>query len=830
MRTGSHTSRPTPNRRAALASAGAVAERIAGDSHAFAYEGAPTIPAGSTIAEHRAQGARGNGTETTGSQVQARALAVARAGAGLFARRTRVRAELPPSPGVLATRREALSPALRARAGFTGSYRISRHRFHRVGAECGRSSAREEHQMRTSSNRTASPAVVRATGLLALLIAAALSLSVASAVAHTGEQAPSDGRTPAAGAQVLPEEDPARGLTYDGLAPAREGGPCEGLFELRSEEGRLEGCTHGPDPAPVGVDVREARSLEELHAEARTAGAEATVDDPGGIAIAHDGDDVRPGQRLPAPRVPCIGDPGFAAGDETGQYGQSGNRVQAIYAYASDRPGGSRFAQVKSLIQGYAAEVDQVFYESARETGGRRHVRFVHTDSDTRCELWVEEVMLSPEGDDDILKTVSELRAKGYRRYDRKYLVWMDANPSDGFTDYCGIGNLKKDERPIQNIHNGDPSVPATAEGATTPQGMFARVDPQCWGLDGIASGGVSAEAHELMHTLGGVQAGAPNATWNGHCIDESDLMCYDDDLVDDGVVTPPNPDSELARKMRQDCDASHERLFDCNHDDYYNTDPLLPWHEYLTKQWNTADSSFLADRPADRDAPTVTRPIHTLGQLGDTTVPIGISWRATDASGIRSFHLWKQTDGGAWTKVQGVTTILTTTGQAGFWWHGSAGDTLSLAPGHFYKFAVRAVDREGNSGWTYSDEFWFYVHDETSPLISYSGSWSNVSSNNHFRGGTKRTTNPGDKASLTFNGTNIAWVGTIGPGGGHADVLLDGSKVETVSLNVPSPHYRIVLFQKHRLQWGEHTITIRAHGDGYVDTDAFIFDNDTGS
>jgi hypothetical protein len=62
---GSHRSLPTPNRRAALVSASAVTERVANGGHAFAYEGAPTVPPGRTIADDRAQG---NGRQTPAAQ------------------------------------------------------------------------------------------------------------------------------------------------------------------------------------------------------------------------------------------------------------------------------------------------------------------------------------------------------------------------------------------------------------------------------------------------------------------------------------------------------------------------------------------------------------------------------------------------------------------------------------------------------------------------------------------------------------------------------------------------------------------------------------------
>ena len=42
----------------------------------------------------------------------------------------------------------------------------------------------------------------------------------------------------------------------------------------------------------------------------------------------------------------------------------------------------------------------------------------------------------------------------------------------------------------------------------------------------------------------------------------------------------------------------NHERLFDCNHDDYFHTDP--PAGNYLDTHWNTADSQYLSSTPED--------------------------------------------------------------------------------------------------------------------------------------------------------------------------------------------------------------------------------------
>jgi hypothetical protein len=202
----------------------------------------------------------------------------------------------------------------------------------------------------------------------------------------------------------------------------------------------------------------------------------------------------------------------------------------------------------------WAARVDAVFAQSAAETGGKRHVRWV-TNAD--CTLNVTSVKVSATGDDSLNDTISELKAQGFSRTDRKYLVWADAGR------YCGIGEVRNDDSAgAGNQNNFGPS--------------FARVDSACWGRD------ASVEAHELMHTLGGIQNSAPHSTGGWHCADENDRMC----LADSSAVALSFP-----------CPSAHENLFDCGHDDYFST-AAAPG-SYLATHWNSANSSFLsADMP----------------------------------------------------------------------------------------------------------------------------------------------------------------------------------------------------------------------------------------
>jgi hypothetical protein len=356
------------------------------------------------------------------------------------------------------------------------------------------------------------------------------------------------GATPAASAadpRLAEMASPSayRGMIYTGLSLGKRGSACDGVYEAKSRTGASLGCSHGPDPAPPGIDVRQGRADHLLQGDF-AAGLEGTAaaDGDAGTAAATVGS------------VGCITD------------GQSGSRVQAIYAVAADRT--DRSATVVPTIRAnYAPRIDWQINQSAAETGGEAHVRFVtEAGGDGGCQLSVPVVQLTASGDDSFSNTVSELKAKGYNRADRKYLIWADANV------LCGVGSVYSDSRPgLNNLNNGYAA-------------MFARVDAACWGY---------AEGHELMHNLGSVQASAPHATSNGHCWDESDDMCYDDD--GNGGAT-----------MQTICAGRNGAFFDCNHDDYFyaGSPPVSNW---LATHWNTFNSAWLLNGPLPTVAPPPT-------------------------------------------------------------------------------------------------------------------------------------------------------------------------------------------------------------------------------
>jgi hypothetical protein len=319
----------------------------------------------------------------------------------------------------------------------------------------------------------------------------------------------------------VPSDDPARGLVYGGLVAAQTG-PCVGAYQVVGVIPTM--CTHGPDTPPAGLSVsREIGPISPRAAQ------------------------VAP-QALPV----CEGD------------GVSGRRVEVLYVHGSV----NRYAQYLETFRTLAEGVDTIFYESARETGGSRRVRYVTETVNGACRPVVRDVQIPDAAlnANDWAPLLNAVRAAGYTRTDRKYLQFVDARV------YCGIGGFAGDTRKSdQNRSNSGPE--------------YARADSGCWNA-GVA-------AHELGHTLGAVNNNAPNGSGYAHCVDEWDVMCYKDNAST--VIQTRCPDR------------AHDQRLDCNHDDYYHTAPATG--SYLATYYNVADSLFLIrDTAGPPPAPTTFR------------------------------------------------------------------------------------------------------------------------------------------------------------------------------------------------------------------------------
>ncbi len=361
-----------------------------------------------------------------------------------------------------------------------------------------------------------------ALGRRAVWAAASVALVIATALAapHLAEA----GDAPTAGTHQDHPSAATHAAQMDavalaqGLERAPDTGICDGAaFQFRTRRGLH--CTAGP-------------MLEDMFTPAQLAGAE--------VDAASDG---TPAQTTEAPKASCLGD------------GSDGKRFQLVYARRSNVT--DRYSATATEMRSWAATIDQTLQASAAKTGGDRQARWV---TDRTCNATVLTITVA-----NTITTfpqlVDALEAQNLTSKQRKYLVaWDDSDTTDAF---CGLGQSMPDN-----------TAGPTNANETQPIGpMFAAVQPTCW------TGAVAA--HEVMHTLGAVQAGAPHATRYGHCTDESDLLCYVDGA---GTVTT------------QVCPVSQESLYDCNNDDYFNTNP--PTGNYLKTHWNPATSGWLDPNP----------------------------------------------------------------------------------------------------------------------------------------------------------------------------------------------------------------------------------------
>lgn len=322
---------------------------------------------------------------------------------------------------------------------------------------------------------------------------------------------------------------PAHGPASRALTDAE----CGGGWVLHLP-GQPDACAH-PDAAPAGVDPRVPVETTELRtrvgAGPRAYAAAQDLGVPGTYATT-----------ATSSAVSCDGD------------GVSGARVQAMYVVEAGRT--NRYSSLLPSMQLWAAGVDDVLNRSAALTGGTRSVRYVTDAVSGGCVARVLNVTVPAGATSSFGATVQAVQALGYTSPGRKYLMWTDASV------LCGIASMYPDETAGQgNLNNG-----------SYPQ--YARVDSGCWGL-GNGADQHSVEAHELVHTLGGVQNLAPHSTHAGHCWDEADTMCY----ADGGT-----------HAMVSVCPAEREYLLDCNSDDYFSTYPT----GYLATAWDAASSRFL--------------------------------------------------------------------------------------------------------------------------------------------------------------------------------------------------------------------------------------------
>lgn len=218
---------------------------------------------------------------------------------------------------------------------------------------------------------------------------------------------------------------------------------------------------------------------------------------------------------------------------------------------------------------------------------------------------------------------------------------------------------------------------------------------------------------------------------------------------------------------------------------------------------------------PGDSTPPTVAVPEVTpsTDQPNRNSVRVTVTWSATDdKSGVASYHLQERVGAGTWHAVQLSGTTATSV-------------QVDTKPGVRHQFRLKARDKAGNAtGWIQGVGFVPQVSESDGAQLH--GSWA-VSKDSAASGGqTRTTTQKGARASLSFRGSAVGVMASLGPNMGQARISIDGVVVDVIDLNSSSPQDRRVIFSRSWPTRRNHTITVEALGTGpspRIDVDAFV-------
>jgi hypothetical protein len=233
--------------------------------------------------------------------------------------------------------------------------------------------------------------------------------------------------------------------------------------------------------------------------------------------------------------------------------------------------------------------------------------------------------------------------------------------------------------------------------------------------------------------------------------------------------------------------------------------------------------------------APTAMAPKHsftTLSTLGTSTVPVKLTWSATDntgGSGIASYQLQQSVNGGAYTNIALPSATATTI-------------SPSLAPGtNTYRYRVAAKDNAGNlSAWATGPSFKVSAFQESSSAIVDTGSWTTAALSGAYGGSVQYAGALGKNATFTVpaGSKNVEWVSYRG-NRGKAQVWLDGVQqdanpnvtgIQPFDLYSSTVQARKVIFSKAVSSTTSHKVEVRVLGkknasstSTRVDIDAFV-------
>jgi hypothetical protein len=213
---------------------------------------------------------------------------------------------------------------------------------------------------------------------------------------------------------------------------------------------------------------------------------------------------------------------------------------------------------------------------------------------------------------------------------------------------------------------------------------------------------------------------------------------------------------------------------------------------------------------------PKVVETAHVVSgtNLGATSVPVRETWTSS-GSAAAQYEVWLYTDGGSPVKQSSQAAPAT---------------LLQLERGHKYQFAIRAADAAGIWGdWMVGKKFEVgeYQENYSATYLAYAGNWTRSSWAPASEGNVTVSSTPGDRATFSFTGSNVAWIATKSSNRGQANVYIDGSFVATVDLySSTTTSAQAIAYTYAWPAVASHTIAVEVVGTAghpKVDVDAFV-------
>jgi hypothetical protein len=213
-----------------------------------------------------------------------------------------------------------------------------------------------------------------------------------------------------------------------------------------------------------------------------------------------------------------------------------------------------------------------------------------------------------------------------------------------------------------------------------------------------------------------------------------------------------------------------------------------------------------------DTDLPVATAPTVTFGSARvDETAPLHITWSATDTgSGVASYEVQVSVAGGAFTTI-----------------YSGPGTSLD----RMYPFnkslvwRVRATDAAANvSAWATSASRKIVTYGRSASNLTYTGTWTKVSSAGSSGTGYSYTRTLGKRATLSFTGLEILYIAPKNTASGYAKVYADGKLIGRFNLRASTSQLGRIITSKKWGSSGAHTMRVVNDQSGRrTNLDAFI-------